>query len=125
MTTLPKLLIFAAVPIFAQTGETIDPARTLFETGAKQETAGNLDGAKTAFLVLASVYHGDPYAERAKSELAAICLFNEAEFEVRGGKLKDGYSTYRQVMRIFEASPLAKLADDRAKSLGIPPDPRR
>jgi len=54
MTTLPKLLNFAAVPMFAQAGETIDPARTLFETGAKQEAAGNLDGAKTAFLVLAS-----------------------------------------------------------------------
>jgi hypothetical protein len=125
MTLFRNLILLAAAPVIAGNAAAIDPAQILFDLGVKSEAAGNLDGAKAALVTLVSTYHGDPLAERAKSELAALCLYQEAQAEVRNGKPNDGYAAYRLVARAFPESPLAALANESAKSLGIPPDPRR
>lgn len=121
-TLLLVLCALAAVPSFGQIPE---PAVVLLNRGLRDEAAGRLEEAKLILVTLASTYAGHPLAEKAKVEIGALCLYREAQALVREGKTIDGYSAFRTVMRIYPESPLAKLADDASKSLGIPPDPRR
>jgi hypothetical protein len=115
------LLLLAAIPTF---GQSVDPAKVLFDLGTQDEQAGRPENAKVILFTLASAYEG-PIADRAKIEIGAIYLFLEAQAQVQSGKTQDGYATYRTVLRLYPESPLAKLADAAAKSLGIPADPRR
>jgi len=116
------LLLLAAIPTF---GQSVDPAKVLFDLGTRDEQAGRPERAKVALLTLASTYQGHPLADRAKVEIGAIYLFLEAQAQVQSGKTQGGYDTFRTVLRVYPESPLAKLADEAAKSLGIPADPRR
>jgi outer membrane protein assembly factor BamD (BamD/ComL family) len=123
MKTLSLLcLLLAALPIF---GQPADPAQVLFDVGTRHEQAGRAEQAKLILLVLASTYHGHPLAERAKVEIGALCLFMEGQAQVKAAKPQEAYDTFRTVMRVYPESPLAKVADETAKSLGIPADPRR
>jgi outer membrane protein assembly factor BamD (BamD/ComL family) len=116
------LLFLAAIPTF---GQAVDPAKVLFDVGTREEQAGRPERAKLALLTLASTYQSHPLADRAKVEIGAIYLFLEAQAQVQSGKTQDGYATFRTILRVYPESPLAKLADEAAKSLGIPADPRR
>ena len=116
------LLVLAAIPTF---GQSVDPAKVLFDVGTRDEQAGRPERAKLALLTLASTYQGHPLADRARVEIGAIYLFLEAQAQVQSGNRQDGYATYRAILRVYPESPLAKLADDAARSLGIPADPRR
>jgi TolA-binding protein len=115
-------VLVAAIPML---GQSSDPAKVLFDLGTRDEQAGRPERAKLTFLTLAATYLDDPLAEKAKVEIGAIYLFLEAQAQVNSGKTRDGYKTFRTVMRVYPESPLAKLADETAKSLGIPADPRR
>jgi hypothetical protein len=84
-----------------------------------------LDQAKLILVTLASTYAGHPLAENAKTEIGALYMAREAQAQAREGKTAEGYATFRSLMRIYPDSPLAKLADEAARSLGVPPDPRR
>ncbi len=116
------LFLLAAIPTF---GQSVDPAKVLFDAGVRDEQAGRPERAKLALLTLASTYQGHPLADRAKIEIGAIYLFLEAQAQVQSGKTQDGYAAYRTILRVYPESPLAKLADEAAKSLGIPANPRR
>jgi hypothetical protein len=123
MKALTLLLwMMTAIPAFAQTA---DPAKVLFETGTRDEQAGRPERAKLTLLTLASTYPDHALAGKARLEIGAICLFLEAQTQVKSGKTLDGYGTYRTILRVYPDSPLAKLANEAANSLGIPPDPRR
>jgi outer membrane protein assembly factor BamD (BamD/ComL family) len=122
MKTLSLLLLLAAIPMF---GQAVDPAKVLFDAGTRDEEAGRPERAKLVLLTLASTYQGHPLADKAKVEIGAIYLFLEAQAQVQSGKTQEGYDSFRRIMRVYPDSPLAKLADGSAKSLGIPADPRR
>jgi hypothetical protein len=115
------LLSLAAIPTFAQS---VDPAKALFDLGTRVEQEGKVESAKLILLTLASTYEG-PLAERAKTEIGAVYMFLEAQSQVQSGKTLDGYATFRKILRVYPESPLAKVADEAAKALGIPADPRR
>ena len=122
MKTFAFLLpLLVAIPTFGQS----DPAQVLFDIGIRDEQAGRLERAKLTLVTLAATYQGQPFADKAKTEIGAIYLFLEAQALVQSGKTQDGYATFRLVSRVYPESPLAKLADEAAKSLGIPASPRR
>jgi outer membrane protein assembly factor BamD (BamD/ComL family) len=123
MKTLSLLpLLLAAVPLFAQPD---DPAKVLFDLGTRDEQTGRVDRAKLTLLTLASTYQGNPLADKAKVELGAIFLYLEAQSQIRAGQNTTAYGTLRTLLRVYPESPLAKRADDTARSLGIPADPRK
>ena len=115
------LLSLAAIPTFAQS---VDPARALFDLGSRDEQEGKVESAKLILLTLASTYEG-PLVEKAKTENGVVYMFLEAQSQVQSRKTLDGYTTFRKILRVYPESPLAKVADEAAKSLGIPADPRR
>jgi outer membrane protein assembly factor BamD (BamD/ComL family) len=119
------LILCAAFPLLAQEAAQIDPGQVLFDLGSKSEAAGQLERAKVIFQTLAATYNEHPNTVKAKTELGAICLLMEAQSQTEAGKTQTAYTTFRTLMRVYPESPLAKLADASAKSLGIPPDPRR
>jgi outer membrane protein assembly factor BamD (BamD/ComL family) len=116
------LLLISAVSVF---GQASDPGKTLFDTGTRDEQVGRLDRAKLTLLTMAATYPDHPLTSKAKVEIGAIYMFLEAQAQVQAGKISDGYGTFRTLMRVYPESPLAKLADETVKSLGIPADPRR
>jgi len=119
------LLLCTALPLFSQNTVPTNPAQVLFDMGTKDEAAGRLERAKLILKTLASTYDTDPLAAKAREELGAIYMFMEAQAEVGSGKTQAAYDSFRTLMRIYRDSPLAKLADETSKTLGIPPDPRR
>jgi hypothetical protein len=123
MKTLTLLLLLVAVvPAFSQSA---DPAKVLFDVGTRDEQAGKLDRAKLTLLTLAGTYTEHPLANQARAEIGAIYLFKEAQLQVIAGQPAAAYSTFRMLMRVYPESPLAKLANETAKSLGVPPDARK
>ncbi len=121
MKTVTLLLLLAAAPVFSQAN---DPQKILFDTGSRDEEAGKLDAAKLIFLTLAATYAEQPLTSKAREEIGAIYLFKEAQSQIQAGQNRPAYMTFRTLMRVYPDSPLAKLADTTAKTLGIPPDPR-
>jgi outer membrane protein assembly factor BamD (BamD/ComL family) len=116
MLILPLLAAWTA-PVFSQTAE---PAKILFDAGVRAEQAGRVDRAKLTFLTLAATYTTDPWAAKAKVEIGAIYLFMDAQARVSAGQTRAAYDAFHTVMTIYPESPLAQLADEAAKSLGIP-----
>ena len=114
------LLLAAAVPAFSQSG---DPAKVLFDAGTQDEQAGKLDRAKLTLLTLAATYPDHPLAAKAKTEIGAIYLLKEAQSQVQAGRARTAYGIFHTVMTVYPESPLAKLADETAKSLGLPVGP--
>jgi outer membrane protein assembly factor BamD (BamD/ComL family) len=123
MKTLTLLLLaVAAMPVFSQSDE---PAKVLFDAGTRDEQAGKLDRARLTLLTLAGTYTEHPLATKARAEIGAIYLFKEAQSQVQAGQPTVAYGTFRTLIRVYPESPLAKLADETAKSLGVPADPRK
>jgi outer membrane protein assembly factor BamD (BamD/ComL family) len=116
------LLVMSAIPAFSQND---DPAKVLFDVGARDEQAGKLDRAKLTLLTLAGTYTEHPLAIKARAEIGAIYLFKEAQSQVQAGQPRAAYEAFRTLMRVYPESPLAKLAGETAKSLGAPADPRK
>lgn len=114
------LLVVASIPVFSQND---NPAKALFDAGIRDEQAGKLDRAKLTFLTLAGTYTGDPLTTKAKAELGAISLFKEAQSQVQAGKTGDAEGAFRTLIRVYPESPLAKLAYETAKSLGLSAEP--
>jgi TolA-binding protein len=102
-----------------------DPAKVLFDLGTRDEQAGRLDRAKLTLLTLAGTYTEHPLTTKARTEIGAIYLFKEAQSQVTAGQTETAYGTFRTLIRVYPESPLAKLADETAKSLGVPADPRK
>lgn len=119
------ILLCTAGPLFYQDLPSVgDPAQVLFNLGTKDETAGRLERAKLTFVTLASTYATSPLTAKVRVELGAIYMFMEGQTQVRTGKTQAAYDTFRTLMRVYPESPLAKLADQTAKTLGIPRNPR-
>jgi outer membrane protein assembly factor BamD (BamD/ComL family) len=117
-----SLVLVAAIPVFSQND---DPAKVLFDLGTRDEQAGRLDRAKLTLLTLAGTYTEHPLTAKARTEIGAIYLFKEAQSQVTAGQTETAYGTFRTLIRVYPESPLAKLADETAKSLGVPADPRK
>jgi TolA-binding protein len=113
------LLLVASIPVFSQS----DPAKVLFDGGSRDEQAGKLDRAKLTLLTLAATYPENPLAAKAKTEIGAIYLFKEAQSQVQAGQPRTAYSIFHTLMTVYPESLLAKLAEDTAKSLGLPAEP--
>jgi outer membrane protein assembly factor BamD (BamD/ComL family) len=130
MRTLTLPLLLAAVPMFSQSmssqsmsSQTNDPAKVLFDVGTRDEQAGKLDRAKLSLPTLAATYAESPLTARAKVEIGAIYLFKEAQSQVQAGQLRAAYGAFHTLMAVYPESPLARLADETAKSLGLPAEP--
>ena len=125
----PCFFLCAALPAFAQTpplnAAPADPAKVLLDFATKDEAAGRLEKAKLVLLTLASTYNVSLEATVARTEVGAIYMFWEAQAQAQSGKNQAAYDAYRTVVRVYPDSPLAKVADDASRSLGIPPKPRR
>ena len=104
-----SILLSAAILAFAQQP---DPAKTLFDVGVGDEASGRLDRAKLNLLTLASTYDDTPFTTKAKVEIGAIYVFEEAQAQMRSGQPLAAYRTFRTVTRAYPESPLAKLASD-------------
>jgi outer membrane protein assembly factor BamD (BamD/ComL family) len=113
------LLVVAYIPVFSQS----DPAKVLFDAGIRDEQAGKLDRAKLTFLTLAGTYAEHPLTTKAKAEIGAIYLFKEAQSQVQAGKTRDAGGAFRTLIQVYPESPLAKLAYETAKSLGLSAEP--
>ena len=111
--------------MFCQVPAPAYPAQVLFELGAKDEAAGRLERAKLALVTLASTYSSSPLTAKARVELGGIYMFMEARAQVQSGRTSAANDTFRVLVRVYPDSPLAQRADEAARSLGIPPDPRR
>ena len=116
------LLLAAAIPVFSQSE---DPAKMLLDASIRDEQVGKLDRAKLTLLTLAGTYTGHPLATSARAEIGAIYLFKEAQSQVQAGQRTAAYGTFRTLIRVYPESPLAKLADEMAKSLGVPLELRK
>lgn len=127
MRTLRSVvLLCAAGPLSSQNlAPVADPAQVLFDLGMKDETAGRLERAKLIFVTLASTYTTSPRTAEVRVELGAIYMFMDAQTQVQAGKAQAAYDTFRTLTRVYPDSPLARMAAETAKSLGIPPNPRR
>jgi outer membrane protein assembly factor BamD (BamD/ComL family) len=124
MKILPLALLLSAAAIPALT-QPQQPDAVLYQMGLKDETAGRLDRARLTLVTLASTYTSSPLADKARIELGAIVLYQEAKAQEKAGRAQEAYSEYRTLMRAFPDSPVARLADESAKALGFPSDPRR
>jgi outer membrane protein assembly factor BamD (BamD/ComL family) len=123
MKTLTLLLLaVTTMPVFSQSDE---PAKVLFDASTRDEQAGKLDRAKLTLLTLAGTYTEHPLAAKARAEIGAIYLFKEAQSQVQAGQPTVAYGAFRTLIRVYPESPLAKLADETARTLGVPADPRK
>jgi outer membrane protein assembly factor BamD (BamD/ComL family) len=121
-TFILVLLAMAAIPVFSQSD---DPAKVLFDAGTRDEQVGRLARAKLTLLTLAATYPEHPLTTRARAEIGAIYLFKEAQSQIQAGQPTAAYGAFRTLIRVYPDSPLAKLADETAKSLGVPSDARK
>jgi hypothetical protein len=120
------MLLCAAGPLFSQDLPPVgDPAQVLLNLGTKDETAGQLERAKLAFSD-AGLHVHHQFADRQGSGGIGRDLYVHGRPDPGSdGKTQSAYDTFRTLMRVYPESPLAKLADETAKSLAIPPNPRR
>lgn len=118
-TAAISLLLGTTFLVFAQQ---MDPPKILFDTGIRDEQSGRLDRAKLTLLTLASTYYDSTLATRAKVEIGAIYVFEEARAQMRSGQSRAAYNTFNTVTRVYPESALAKLASTEMRNLD--PDDR-
>ena len=119
---LALLLLAVAAPVFSQTD---DPAKILYDSGTRDESAGRLDRAKLTLLTLAATYPESPFTAKVKVELGALYLLMEGRSQVQAGQTRAAAVTFRTVSEVYPESPLAKVAEHDAQALGIVLDPKR
>jgi outer membrane protein assembly factor BamD (BamD/ComL family) len=109
-----SLLLGTTLLVFAQQE---DPPKILFDIGVRDEQSGRLDRAKLTLLTLAGTYYDSPLAAKAKVEIGAIYIFEEAQAQMRSGQSRAAYNTFSTVARVYPESALAKLASTEMKNL--------
>src|ERR1035437_4288829 len=109
MRTLPILLLLGGAA-FSQ-AQLADPPRTLYDTAIRDEDQGKFARARLVFQTLANTYRDSPLAARAKTEVDALDLFQEALVKLRTGHSDTAFVTIRTVAQVYPESPLAKQAE--------------
>jgi hypothetical protein len=94
-----------------------DPAKTLFDYGVRAEREKRLDQAKLYMLTMARTYDVDQLLARAKVEIGAIYVFQEAQAQAATGRTHDAWDTYYMVIQVYPESALAGLAQEERKKL--------
>jgi outer membrane protein assembly factor BamD (BamD/ComL family) len=100
----------------------LDPAQVLYDHGVLAEERGRPEDAKLIFRTLAGTYEG-AYADKAKVEIGALYIFEEAQDHLRAREFASAYDSYHFVARVYPDSPLAKLCI--TEMAAIPVDNKR
>ena len=94
--------------LFAQ--DAPNPAQTLWNLAARNEQFGRIAQAKLVLLTLARTYDNGPEFARAKAELGAVYIFEEAQTQERAGQTRQAWDSFGTVAQVYPESPLAALA---------------
>jgi hypothetical protein len=86
-------------PVIVFPGVVCDP-KILFDTAVHDEQSGRLDRAKCTLLTLASTYSDSPLAAKAKVEIGAIYIFEEAQAQARSGQSRAAYNSFNVVVLV-------------------------
>lgn len=97
-------------------GVVCDP-KILFDTAVHDEQSGRLDSAKLTLITLASTYSDSLLAAKAKVEIGAIYIFEEAQAQERSGQSRAAYNSFNVVVLVYPESALARLASTEMGSL--------
>ena len=98
--------------------QSMDPARTLFDAGVHNEQLGHMLQARLCFTTLVRTYNdGGESTIKAKSELGAVYIYEEAQSMQTKGDARGAYDTYLTVVRAWPESALAPLASAEMKAL--------
>jgi hypothetical protein len=94
-----------------------DLTKILFDSAVHDEQSGRLDRAKLTLLTLASTNSDSPLAAKAKEEVGAIYIFEEAQAQARSGQSRAAYDAFNVVALIYPESALARLASSEMGNL--------
>jgi outer membrane protein assembly factor BamD (BamD/ComL family) len=115
-----SIVLGSSLFLFGQTSSlTMNPTQVLYDHGVLAEEQGRPEQAKLYFRTLAGTYDG-AFADKAKVEIGALYIFEEAQDHLRAGQLASAYDSYHFVARVYPESPLAKLCN--AEMAVIPVD---
>lgn len=84
---------------------------TLYKTAVRHEKRGKLELARQNLLWLTNYYAESPLAVRARDEIGAIYLFEDAQARVRDGRYGSATVTFRTIAQVYPESPLARQAE--------------
>jgi hypothetical protein len=65
----------------------------------------------------ASAYSDSPLAAKAKVEIGAIYIFEEAQAQARSGQSRAAYNSFNVVVLVYPESALARLASTEMGNL--------
>ena len=103
-------------PVIVSPAVVCDP-QILFDTAARDELSGRLERAKLTLLQLASTYSESPLVAKAKVEIGAIYLLEEAQARVRSGQSRAAYDTFNVLVVVYPESVLAGVASAEMRNL--------